>query len=76
MSNVPDFDSGKGYHWMKMTRQAQDAGTLDQMPRKPRVGKKTTDYFKQVDRKLSQRVFTVNISFDEHGHRIHDDEEE
>lgn len=72
---VPDYESGKGYYWMKQTKQAQAAGTVHRLPRKPRRGKAATDFFNQVDRRLSRQCFSVNIRFDADGHRIHDVEE-
>lgn len=59
---VPDFESGKGHHWMKMTRQAEAAGVRDKLPRKPRKGAAETDFFGQVDRRLSRRCYTMDVS--------------
>lgn len=70
----PDFESGKAYYWMKQTRAAREAGTQHRLPRKPRRGKAQESFSKQVDARLSRSTFTVNIAFDEHGKRIHDED--
>lgn len=72
---VPDFESGKGYYWMRQVHAARQAGNGEArgLPRKPRWGKAATDFFNQVDRRLSRQGFTVNIAFDKDGHRIHEE---
>jgi hypothetical protein len=72
---VPDYESGKGYYWMKQVHAARASGTTGNLPRKPRRGKAATDFFNQVDRRLSRQNFTVNIRFDADGKRIHDEQE-
>ena len=67
----PDFDSAKGYYWMKQVRQAQINGATGNLPRKPRRGLAETSFFEQVDRRLSRQSFSVDIAFDKEGRRIH-----
>jgi hypothetical protein len=66
----PDFESGKGYYWMKQTMQAQKHGWLLDPPRKPRRTLKERSFFDAVDKRLSRSSSVVNISFDEEGKRI------
>ncbi len=74
---VPDWEGAKAYYWLKQVKAARAAGNGEArgLPRKPRRGKAATDFYKQVDRRLSRQGFTVNIAFDADGHRIHDDQE-
>jgi hypothetical protein len=65
---VPDFESGRGYYWMKQTRDLQEQGTpLKSWPRKPRRNKAEKTFFEAVDRRISRRTYTVSISFDSSG---------
>lgn len=66
----PDFNSEKAYHWMHMRRQAEQAGTLDSFPYKPRKGLAEESFFKQVDVRMSRRSYGMGISFDENGRII------
>jgi len=69
----PDFDSGRGYYWMKQVREAREAearGEPVYLPRKPRKGLAEESFFAQVDRRLSRRSFTVSTTFDERGKLI------
>lgn len=58
----PDFESERFYHWQHMKRQAEAAGTIDKLPRKPRKGQAEESFFKQVDTRMSRRSFTVGVS--------------
>lgn len=64
---VPDFEGAKFHHWQHMRRMAEQAGTLDKLPRKPRQGLAEESFFDQVDRRISRRTFSAGISFDENG---------
>ena len=66
----PDFDSAKGYYWMKQVKQARINGATGNLPRKPRRGLAENSFFEQVDRRLSRQSFSVNIQFDAEGKRI------
>lgn len=66
----PNFESERAYHWMHMRDMAEQAGTLDTLPRKPRKGLAEESFFKQVDTRLSRRSFTMGVSFDENGRII------
>ena len=64
----PDFDSAKGYYWMKQVKELQKNGTpVKKWPRKPRRGKAEKDFFGQVDRRLSRQAFTIGCTFDSDG---------
>ncbi len=64
----PDFDSEKGYHWMKQVKALKEHGTpLKQWPTKPRRGLAETTFFSQVDRHLSRKSFSPGVSFDTEG---------
>lgn len=69
---VPDFESGRGYYWMKQTVQARNHGWGLQPPRKPRVTLAEQSFFNAVDRRLSRSSSVVNISFDKEGRRIYE----
>lgn len=69
----PDFEGEKYYHWQHMTRKAREAGVENKMPRKPRRTQAEKSFFQQVDRKMSQKVFSVGISFDKDGRIIRPD---
>jgi hypothetical protein len=75
---VPDFESGKGYYWMRATKEAMKTpGVRDSMPRKPRRTAIEQDFFKQVDKRLSRQSYSpCGISFDKDGHRVHDPEDQ
>lgn len=72
MSNVPDFDSAKGYYWMKQVKAAQkDNWRIPNcLPRKPRRTAKEHDFFAQVDRRLSRLTFSPGVSFDKETGKI------
>lgn len=57
----PDFQSGKGWAWEKMTREAIQAGTLDNFPHKPRQGFQEECFWGQVDRHMARSFHTVNV---------------
>jgi hypothetical protein len=59
----PDFESEKAYHWMHLKREAEKAGVLHTLPRKPRRGLAEESFFSQVDRRMSRRSFAVGVSF-------------
>lgn len=60
----PDFESGRGYYWMKQTRELQEQGTpLAQWPRRPPRNKAEASFKKQVDTRLSRRCYTVSVAF-------------
>lgn len=72
----PDFDSAKGYYWMKQAKAARQAaanGERVHLPRKPRRGLAEQSYFGQVDRRLSRQSFTLGASFDKDGKLIRSD---
>lgn len=69
-STTPDFESGKGYYWMKQVKQAQVNGASGNLPRKPRRTLAEHSFFDAVDRRLSRQSFTVGIAFDENGKRV------
>lgn len=71
MSN-PDFESAKGYYWMKQVYQARVNGDTSKLPRKERRTKAEQSFFKSVDTRLSRTSTIVNIAFDEQGRRIHE----
>lgn len=58
----PDFESERAYHWLHMRQKAEEAGTLDALPRKPRRGLAEESFFKQVDTRLSRRTFSMGVS--------------
>jgi hypothetical protein len=69
-SVTPDFESGRGYYWMKQisaARAAEARGEPVHLPRKPRKTQAEIDFFGQVDRRLSRTGFTVNVQFDSDG---------
>ena len=59
----PDFNTGKGWAWEKMTKEAIQAGTVDRFPRKPRKGLAEESYWGAVDRHLSRRTFIMGVTF-------------
>ena len=59
---VPDFESERFYHWQHMRRMAEQAGTLDRLPRKPRKGLAEESFFEQVDRRISRQSFSMGVS--------------
>ncbi len=68
----PDFESGKGYYWMKQVHALRKDGSPVKFPRKPRQTLAECSFYEQVDRRLSRSSVTVNISFDKDGKRIHE----
>ena len=66
----PDFESEKAHHWIHMRKMAENAGTLNNLPYKPRKGQAEESFFEQVDRRCSRVSFSVNISFDENGNIV------
>jgi hypothetical protein len=65
---VPDFESAKGYYWMKQVYEIKKHGTpVKKWPRKPRKGLAEMSFFDQVDKRLSRSTFTVGTSFDKDG---------
>ena len=72
----PDYDSAKGYYWMKQAHAAKQAAANGEpvyLPRKPRKGLAEHSFFSQVDRRLSRQSFTVGASFDKDGKLIRSD---
>lgn len=66
----PDFESGKGYYWMKQVREAEAARSRGEevwLPRKERKGLAENSFFDQVDRRLSRSTHSVNVTFDKDG---------
>ena len=57
----PDFESGKGYYWMKQTHAAKRNGWNLKPPVKPRKTLAEVSFFEQVDRRLSRSSSIVNI---------------
>ena len=72
-TTVPDFESGKGYYWMRQTYQAKHHGWNLAPPRKHRQGLAEQSFFRAVDRRLSRSSTSVTIAFDKEGKRIHDE---
>jgi hypothetical protein len=69
----PDFESAKGYYWMKQmyeARKAEACGEPVHLPRKPRSTPAEYSYFEQVDRRLSRQSFIMGASFDKQGKLI------
>lgn len=59
----PDFESGKGYYWMKQVREMEQFGTpVKKWPRKPRRTAAEREFFKQVDQRLSRRVHSFGAT--------------
>lgn len=71
-STIPDFESSRGYYWMKQVKQAMINGATDNLPRGIRRNLAERSFFDAVDKRLSRSSFSVNISFDKDGKRIHD----
>jgi hypothetical protein len=66
--STPDFDSAKAFYWMHATKEAMKTpGAREKMPRKERKGLREVSYWGAVDRRLSRRSFTVNVTFDKDG---------
>lgn len=66
----PDFNSGRGYYWMKQIKEAREAearGEKVHLPRKRRRGLAEESFFGQVDRRLSRKSFMVGVAFNEKG---------
>lgn len=74
---TPDFDSGKGYYWMKAVREAETNGVLDHLPHKPRARMVTgaqRSWDDQVSRRLARRNYGgLGFSFDANGKIIRED---
>lgn len=70
----PDFESGRGYYWMKQIYNARASyvNPATPLPRKERRTQAEQSFFEQVDRRLSRSTTVVNISFDSEGKRIHE----
>lgn len=70
----PDFDSGKGYYWMKQTYELRKAISNGEEvvppPYKRRKGLAEESFFEQVDRRLSRISYVINVTFDKEG-KIH-----
>lgn len=66
----PNFEGEKFYHWQHMKKMAEQAGTIDKLPRKPRRGLAEESFFEQVDRHVSRVSFSPGIAFDENGRII------
>ncbi len=59
----PDFEGERFYHWQHMKTMAEKAGTINNLPRKPRSGLTEESFFKQVDTRTSRVSFSVGVSF-------------
>jgi hypothetical protein len=70
---IPDFESGKGYYWMKQVYQARVNGASQNLPFKERKGLAERSFFEQVDRRLSRTSMVVGIAFDRQGKRIREE---
>ena len=69
----PDFDSGRGYYWMKQIAEARAAASRGEpvhLPRKERKGLAEESFFGQVDRRLSRKSFSMGASFNKEGKLI------
>lgn len=68
---VPDFESGRGYYWMKQMKAAEAARMRGEYvppaPYKRRRGLAEESFFEQVDRRLSRQNFTIGVTFDKEG---------
>lgn len=74
MSTTPDFDSAKGYYWMKQTREAIAAGTRDKLPRRPVTSAAQMAFNGAVERRLGRQTFTMpGIRFSPDGKIIRDE---
>jgi hypothetical protein len=74
----PDFDSGRGYYWMKAVRQAEANGAYDKLPRRPKPapGTAQASWDAQVRSRLARRNYGgFGISFDKNGKVIRDVED-
>src|SRR5574337_294726 len=69
-STTPDFESGRGYYWMKQVTAARKYGTSIPLPYRKRKTLAERSFFEAVDRRLSRSSTIVNISFDENGKRV------
>lgn len=71
-STTPDYDSAKGYYWMKQIREKELHGSPVEgnWPRKQPSNFAEASFYDQVHRRLSRTSAVVNISFDENGKRI------
>lgn len=70
----PDFESGKGYHWMKMVRDAEQNGALGNLPRAHPPRTLAQKAFRdQVHARLARRNYTgCGVAFDANGRIIRD----
>ena len=69
----PDFESGKGYYWMKQMKALMAIPEHERpknWPRRPRSTPAEKDFFGQVDRRLGRQSFTVGVTFDKEGRII------
>jgi hypothetical protein len=66
----PNFESEKFYHWQHMKTCAEQAGTIDKLPRKPRKGLAEESFFRQVDTRMSRRSISMGVSFDKSGRLV------
>lgn len=58
----PDWNSGKGWAWEKMSKEAIAAGTIDTFPHKPRKGFQEECFWNQVDRHMSRTFHNVGVT--------------
>lgn len=65
----PDFESGRGYYWMKQVRAAIDGGTYDKLPHAPEPTSLAKASFReQVYTRLARRTYGgLGVSFDADG---------
>ena len=68
----PDFDSGKGYYWMKQVKEAMKTGTVDNLPHRPPASSLAQrSWNDQVHRRLNRQTFGgLGIRFDANGRII------
>ena len=68
---VPDFESGRGYYWMKQMKAAEAARMRGEyvppQPYKRRRGLAEESFFEACDRRLSRHNYTVGVTFDSEG---------
>ena len=72
MLSSPDFESAKGYYWMKQVYEARKAKATGNLPYKPRRTLAERSFYGAVDRRLSRNSTVVGIAFDSQGRRIHE----
>ncbi len=59
---MPDFEGGKGYYWMKQTKEAIANGTRDELPHRPPANLAERSFKDAVERRLSRQNFTIGVN--------------